>query len=151
MGPAEPDAFITDVGTRIMLKGQRGWYECPVYATRLDEGWDRKAVAAALKPLRLRPQPRDTAGPHKLSFFGTAADAEQVRTVLAEQKLAAKVVFSHGRLIDVLAPLGGKAAAIAAYARRLDLSLGLHRGRGQRQRRRHAGGLWPRHRRRQRQ
>ncbi|SUJ21732.1 Mannosylfructose-phosphate phosphatase [Sphingomonas paucimobilis] len=74
--------------------------------------------------MRLRPQPRDTAGPHKLSFFGTAADAEQVRTVLAEQKLAAKVVFSHGRLIDVLAPLGGKAAAIAAYARRLDLSLG---------------------------
>ena len=123
-GLPEPDAFITDVGTRIMLKGQRGWYECPVYATRLDEGWDRKAVAAALKPLRLRPQPRDTAGPHKLSFFGTAADAEQVRTVLAEQKLAAKVVFSHGRLIDVLAPLGGKAAAIAAYARRLDLSLG---------------------------
>ncbi|WP_440979633.1 HAD-IIB family hydrolase [Sphingomonas pseudosanguinis] len=123
-GLPEPDAFITDVGTRIMLKGQRGWHECPVYAARLNEGWDRKAVATALKPLRLRPQPRDTAGPHKLSFFGTAADAERVRTVLAEQQLAAKVVFSHGKLIDVLAPLGGKAAAVAAYARRLDLPLG---------------------------
>jgi len=123
-GLPEPDAFITDVGTRIMLKGQRGWHECPVYAARLNDGWDRKAVAAALKPLRLRPQPRDTAGPHKLSFFGTADDAERVRAALAERDLAAKVVYSHGRLIDVLAPLGGKAAAVAAYARRLDLSLG---------------------------
>ena len=123
-GLPEPDAFITDVGTRIMLKGQRGWQECPVYAARLDEGWNRKAVATALKPLRLRPQPRDTAGPHKISFFGTAEDAARVRAVLSEQGLAAKVVYSHGRLIDVLAPLGGKAAAVAAYARRLDLPVG---------------------------
>ncbi|WP_343527161.1 HAD-IIB family hydrolase [Sphingomonas sp.] len=123
-GLPEPDAFITDVGTRIMLKGQRGWHECPAFSASLDAGWDRRAVATALKPLRLRPQPRDTAGPHKVSFFGTAADAAHVRDTLSEQGLAAKVVFSHGRLIDVLAPLGGKAAAIAAYARRLDLSLG---------------------------
>jgi len=81
-------------------------------------------VATALKPLRLRPQPRDTAGPHKISFFGTAEDAARVRAVLSEQGLAAKVVYSHGRLIDVLAPLGGKAAAVAAYARRLDLPVG---------------------------
>ncbi|MGJ3626677.1 HAD family hydrolase [Sphingomonas sp. MMS24-JH45] len=32
--------------------------------------------------------------------------------------LPARVVFSHGRLIDVIAPGGGKAAAIAAYAAR---------------------------------
>ena len=44
--------------------------------------------------------------------------------MLAEQQLAAKVVFSHGKLIDVLAPLGGKASAVAAYARRLNLPLG---------------------------
>ncbi|WP_375244115.1 HAD-IIB family hydrolase [Sphingomonas parapaucimobilis] len=123
-GIPEPDAFITDVGTRIMLKGQRGWQECPEFATRLNEGWDRKAVVAALKPLRLRPQPRDTAGPHKVSYFGTAEDAARVRETLAEQGLSAKTVFSHGRLIDVLAPLGGKAAAVAAYAKRLDLPMG---------------------------
>lgn len=123
-GLPEPDAFITDVGTRIMLKGPRGWSECPLFSARLDQGWDRKAVVAALKPLRLRPQPRDTAGPHKLSFFGTAEDAARVRAALAEHGIAAKTVFSHGRLIDVLAPLGGKAAAVAAYARRLNLPLG---------------------------
>uniref|UniRef100_UPI00374A98E8 HAD family hydrolase n=1 Tax=uncultured Novosphingobium sp. TaxID=292277 RepID=UPI00374A98E8 len=36
---------------------------------------------------------------------------------------SARVVFSHGRLIDVLAPNGGKAAAIAAYAQSQGLSL----------------------------
>jgi len=123
-GLPEPDAFITDVGTRIMLKSQRGWQECPDFSARLNQGWDRKAVVAALKPLRLRPQPRDTAGPHKVSYFGTAEDAARVRETLAEQGLAAKTVFSHGKLIDVLAPLGGKAAAVAAYARRLGLPLG---------------------------
>ena len=81
-------------------------------------------MVVALKPLRLRPQPRDTAGPHKVSYFGTAEDAARVRETLAEQGLAAKTVFSHGRLIDVLAPLGGKAAAVAAYAKRLDLPMG---------------------------
>ena len=123
-GLPEPDAFITDVGTRIMLKNQRGWQECPEFSTRLNQGWDRRGVVAALKPLGLRPQPRDTAGPHKVSYFGTAEDAARVRDTLAKQGLSAKTVFSHGRLIDVLAPLGGKAAAVAAYARRLDLPMG---------------------------
>ena len=123
-GLPEPDAFITDVGTRIMLKSQRGWQECPDFSARLNQDWNRKAVVAALKPLRLRPQPRDTAGPHKVSYFGTAEDAARVRETLAELGLSAKTVFSHGRLIDVLAPLGGKAAAVAAYARRLNLPMG---------------------------
>ncbi|MEJ8629206.1 HAD family hydrolase [Sphingomonas sp. I4] len=107
-----------------MLKSQRGWQECPDFSARLNQDWNRKAVVAALKPLRLRPQPRDTAGPHKVSYFGTAEDAARVRETLAELGLSAKTVFSHGRLIDVLAPLGGKAAAVAAYARRLNLPMG---------------------------
>jgi sucrose-phosphate synthase len=120
----EPDAFITDVGTRIMLAGAHGeWRGCDAYASALDADWDLPAVRAALVPLAIVPQPEATAGPHKLSFFGTAMDAQAIRATLTAAGLAARVIFSHGRLIDVLAPAGGKAAAIAAYADRVGLTL----------------------------
>jgi sucrose-phosphate synthase len=120
----EPDAFITDVGTRITRRDAAGrWGACDAYAAALDVGWDRHAVAAALEPLALTPQPAETAGPHKLSFFGTAHDAARIRAACVAAGVTARVVFSHGRLIDVLAPAGGKAAAVAAYADTLGLRL----------------------------
>jgi len=113
----EPDAYIVDVGTRIMLPAPNGgWRECERYAGGLDMGWDRPTALAALETLALKPQPSETAGPHKLSFFGNAGDASAIRARLAEAGLSARVLFSHGRFIDVLAPRAGKAAAIAAYA-----------------------------------
>jgi sucrose-phosphate synthase len=120
----EPDAFIVDVGTRIMLKNRRGdWREWRDYAASIDRDWDRPAVVATLAPLGLTAQPRATEGPHKLSFFGDASAAAAIRAALMEAGLRARVVFSHGELIDVLAPHAGKAAAIAAYAARDGLSL----------------------------
>jgi sucrose-phosphate synthase len=119
----EPDAFIVDVGTRIMLPIPGGWQEWHDYAAMLDRDWDRPAVVATLAPLGLTAQPRETEGPHKLSFFGDAADAALIRDALAAAGLAARVIFSHGELIDVLAPHAGKAAAIAAYAARDGLTL----------------------------
>ncbi len=120
----EPDAFIVDVGTRIMLPAPAGgWHEWDDYATALDRDWDRPAVVTALAPLGLTAQPHETEGPHKLSFFGDATDAATIRAALTAAGLAARVVFSHGELIDVLAPHAGKAAAIAAYAARRGLSL----------------------------
>lgn len=120
----QPDAFIVDVGTRLMLAdGHGGWRACPDYARALDAHWDREAVEDALAPLGITRQPEATAGPHKISFYGTATDAERVRLTLRAQGLAARTVFSHGRLIDVLAPTGGKAQAIAAFAARSGLTL----------------------------
>lgn len=121
----EPDAYIVDVGTRLLLAdGSGGWRACADYAHALDAGWDRVAVVRALAPLGIAPQPVETEGPHKLSFFGTADHAAAIRVALARAGLAARVIFSHGRLIDVLAPAGGKAAAIAFYAARHGWSLG---------------------------
>ena len=120
----QPDAFVVDVGTRLMLPdGTGGWRACDDYARMLDAGWNRDGVAATLAPLGVTPQPAATAGPHKISFYGDAADARRIRDALASAGLAARVVFSHGRLIDVLAPAGGKAQAIAAYAARRGLTL----------------------------
>ncbi|WP_137897725.1 HAD family hydrolase [Sphingomonas sp. 2SG] len=121
----EPDAYIVDVGTRLLLSdGAGGWRGCADYARALDAGWDRAVVVRALAPLGVTPQPVATEGPHKLSFFGTAADAAAIRATLAAAGLGARVIFSHGELIDVLAPAGGKAAAIAFYAARHGWSLG---------------------------
>ncbi|MEH3099943.1 HAD family hydrolase [Sphingomonas adhaesiva] len=114
-----PDAFITDVGTTLTLPdGAGGWREDQDYARALDRGWDRAGVAAVLATLDLAPQPAATARRHKISFFGDAGAADRIRRALAAAGLPARVVFSHGRLIDVLAPGGGKAAAIAAFAAR---------------------------------
>ncbi len=120
----EPDAYLVDVGTRMMLRGPGGaWRECGDYARALDADWDLAAIRRTLSPLALTPQPADTATAHKLSFFGDAADASRIRTALADAGLLARVVFSHGRLIDILPPAGGKAAAIATYAARIGLTL----------------------------
>ena len=123
-GLPQPDAYITDVGTRMMLADTSGkWRECRVYARALDQHWDQPAVARVLAGLALTPQPATTAGPHKISFFGKAEDAARIDGALAEAGLAARVIFSHGRLIDVIAPHGGKAEAVAAYAGRYGWSL----------------------------
>lgn len=120
----EPDAFITDVGTRIMLPtDDGGWRSCADYASALDSDWHLPTVRAVLAPLGVRQQPDATVGPHKLSFFGDATDAAAMRAALAVAGLTARVVLSHGRLIDILPASGGKAAAIAAYAARLGLTL----------------------------
>ncbi len=114
-----PDAFITDVGTTLTLPdGAGGWREDADYARALDRGWDRAGVVAVLDTLDLTPQPATTARRHKISFFGDAGAADRIRRALSDAGLSARVVFSHGHLIDVLAPGGGKAAAIAAFAAR---------------------------------
>lgn len=114
-----PEAFITDVGTTLILPDDHGgWSVDEAYGASLDAGWDRNAIAAVLDTLDLAAQPPATAGPHKISFFGDGADAARIRSALAAAGLSARVIFSHGRLIDVLAPGGGKASAIAAFAAR---------------------------------
>lgn len=123
-GLPRPDAFIVDVGTRIMLPQAGGiWAECRDYAVMLDVDWDREAVAAILAPLGLTPQALETDGPHKLSFIGSVAQMQSIRDALEKAGLAARVIFSHGRLIDVLAPHAGKAAALAFYAAQQGLTL----------------------------
>ena len=123
-GLPAPDAYIVDVGTRIMLRdGSEAdrsdtprWRACSDYAATLDRSWDREAIANALEGLALDAQPLAVQTPHKMSFFGGEDIAAAIRRTLAEARLAARVVFSHGRLIDILPPFGGKAAAVAAYA-----------------------------------
>ena len=116
-GIPSPDAFITEVGTRIHMQDYSGALrEFTAFTASLDLDWDHDATASICDDLGLAIQPPECQNTHKLSFFGDASSAEDLRRLLTRAGLAANVVHSHGRFIDVLAPHAGKAAAVETYA-----------------------------------
>ncbi|MDH2327071.1 HAD-IIB family hydrolase [Cereibacter sp. SYSU M97828] len=119
----EPEAFITSVGTEIFLREGGGLHLWLDYCHRIDEGWDRDAVAAVLEGIAPEWQPSVDQKAHKLSLFGDAQCAERIRCAMELAGLRARVIHSHGRLIDVLPTGAGKARAVAALAGRYGLSL----------------------------
>ncbi|MHA3979399.1 HAD family hydrolase [Halovulum sp. GXIMD14794] len=118
-----PEVFITSVGTEIWRwTGAGGLELCPKYAAEVDADWCRSAIEAELAALALPPQPAHDQRRWKLSFFGDVADARRVDMAL--RGLPARVVHSHGKLIDVLPLAAGKAAAIRFEAHRRGLTNG---------------------------
>ena len=120
----DPDVFITSVGSEIWRWSSRGLELCNNYAAIISEGWDRGSIEAALQPLGLRPQPAYDQRRWKLSYYCGAVDARQVRETLFDAGLPARVIHSHGRLLDILPARAGKAAAVRFEAGRLGLALG---------------------------
>lgn len=120
----EADAYITSVGTEVFVREEGGQLvSWPAFADLMDAGWCRTTVARTIAKLAIAVQPAVDQRRHKLSYFGTRRDADEIAAVLAEQGVAARVVFSHNRLIDVLPAGAGKAMAIEALAARMGLSL----------------------------
>lgn len=120
----QPDAFIVDVGTRIVLRDHAGdWSTFEPYSTKISSAWSRSEVERVVAGLALEPQPDATRSRHKTSYFGTALDARRVRERLSAAGLKARVIASHGNLIDVIPHRAGKAAAVEAYASSLGLRL----------------------------
>ena len=116
-GLPEPDSWVTSVGTEVYRRDAEG-------ALALDAGfheataacWPREAVAARIASLpahldlALQPEVEQRAG--KLSFYASVDAARHVHRALARADLPAKVVHSHGNLLDVLPPGAGKGAAV---------------------------------------
>ncbi|WP_045393124.1 HAD-IIB family hydrolase [Falsirhodobacter sp. alg1] len=119
----EPDAFITSVGTEIFLRGTKGLHLCPEYDAALATSWDRGAIQDVIAALHPEWQAQVDQRAHKISLFGSTDMAARVRTALRMAGHRAHVVHSHGRLIDILPPAGGKANAIAHLAGRFNLTL----------------------------
>lgn len=120
----EPDGFITSVGTVIHRRGPGGALQrWSAFESALDENWDRVGVAGAVERLGIVPQSDANQGPHKLSYLGTAAEAAAAGRAIAAAGLSARVVHSHGRYLDILAPGAGKGAAVKAYAADFGLDL----------------------------
>ncbi|WP_299649057.1 HAD-IIB family hydrolase [uncultured Jannaschia sp.] len=120
----EPDIFITAVGTELHVREADGRFHlCHDYASRLHEDWDRDAAWRVLTSSSLELQPSIEQRRWKLACYGSQREAELLRERYRRSGVAVRIVASHGNLIDILAPNGGKAAAVAAAARRFGLNL----------------------------
>ena len=114
----DPDAWITAVGTELHRPGPGGRLAlCPDFAAEVARDWDRDAALEALRAAGATLQAPIEQRRWKLACFGDAAEAERLRPRLTARGLHLRVVPSHGHLIDILPPHGGKAAAIRAFAR----------------------------------
>lgn len=121
----DPDLLITSVGSEIYWREGRTLVADDGFARHIADGWRPRAVASALESLAdLQPQPPVDQRRFKLSYFaGSEAVASRVRARLAEAGVAARVIYSHGRLLDVLPARAGKGAAMLWVAQRLGLPL----------------------------
>ncbi|MFN2361142.1 MAG: HAD-IIB family hydrolase [Marinobacter sp.] len=120
-----PDFLIADVGSSIYRIDRHGEPQLIAdWHRRLDEGWRREACRRILdKDESLTPQPVSTQFAYKLSYFLDdsrirASDSsakpviERIVQTLLTAGLTARVVHSHGNLIDILPACGGKARAV---------------------------------------
>lgn len=120
----DPDFLITSVGTEIWRPARPGAFElCGEYAGSISKGWRRERIVELLEGSGFTWQPQWEQRCWKLSFLGDAGDAARIRKLLSAGTLEARVVHSHGELIDVIPARAGKAAALRFEAERQGLTL----------------------------
>ena len=119
-GLPAPLAWITSVGTEVYLE-ERGELKLDQeYSRFIDANWDPAAIDSLLDGYpELVAQPSYEQRPHKRSYFvENEGRAAEVQRFLRSHDVAARVVFSHDRLLDILPPKAGKAAAMNYVAER---------------------------------
>lgn len=119
----EPDFWITGVGTEIYQKEEQN----QSWANHLSAGWDRSAIVGLTQAFpELVPQPDADQNPWKISFFLRSQQAEEIlatlRHRLAEAGLAAQVVFSSDRDVDILPRQGDKGLAMTHLRQQLQIA-----------------------------
>ena len=114
----QPLAWITSVGTELYIAKGGDLVLDADYADAISESWDASAVDAAIAGIPgLEPQAHYEQRQFKRSFFVRSPGAVRaVREQLRRSGVAARVVFSHGDLLDILPPKAGKGAAMAFLA-----------------------------------
>ena len=128
-GAPLPPVMIVNVGSEIYWQrpGSPHYLRDAQWDQAIAEGWERAAVdhLAAVR-MGFRRQPAMEQRPHKLSYFvdeGTAAQrVTELRAALREAGLAANVIHSHGRFVDVLPARANKGLAVAWVAQRLAIA-----------------------------
>ncbi|PFG09652.1 sucrose-phosphate synthase [Marinobacter sp. LV10MA510-1] len=138
-----PDFLITDVGSSIYrIDCHRKTHLIHSWHRQLDTDWQRDECERLLsRHSALELQPQNTQSAYKLSFFiratgtntpgprpMTASSAwhneaikKEVEKVLMSAGLVARVVHSHGNLLDVLPEAGGKAKAVEFLRKRFTI------------------------------
>ena len=119
-----PSVLVTSVGSEIYWRRGALLERDDGYARHLSHGWEPNRIRDALAGLDgLIPQGAVEQRRFKISYFAEEQVARSVSKRLAEAGLAARVIHSHGNLLDILPLRGGKAAAMRWVAGRLSLPL----------------------------
>ncbi|MGB7404965.1 MAG: HAD-IIB family hydrolase [Pacificimonas sp.] len=114
---ASPQFVISSVGSDIYhQRADAPTYERDLaWAEHIDFGWDRAATEAALHGMdELRPQAPLEQREHKLSYFSSGDNTlvERIRHRLRGEGIAATVIRSHERYLDILPQRASKGAAV---------------------------------------
>ncbi len=118
-----PDVFITAVGTEIHRKQQDGhWVLDADYSDLLDRDWSPDIIKDCINKAGIAWQADIEQRRWKFGCFGSAADADRLRSALRDAGIKARVVASHDRLIDVLPVRGGKGRALTFLAQSYGLT-----------------------------
>ncbi len=121
-GLLDPDILICSVGTEIYSQGRdvpdADWSE------KLAQGWNREAISAVTAHFAdLVLQPETEQCPFKVSFFLTQDAATEVlpllESMLAEQQVAAQLIYSSGKDLDILPIAANKGAAMTFVRQKL--------------------------------
>ncbi len=112
-----PDCFITGVGSEIYYQGILDYD----WAEKISQNWNPKAILPITQAYpQLLPQPESELNPWKISFCLSrsvnSAILEDLKQDLNRNNLAANVVFSSGRDVDIL-PSGVDKGTAAQYVR----------------------------------
>lgn len=122
-GLPDPDVIVSSVGTEIYWRDNHDYRVDRQFLSQMERGWDPGAIESALHGLAgLAPQAAIDRRPFKCSFFAESPEVvAAVGEALEAAGIEAKVVFSHGRLLDVLPRRGGKGAAMRHVSQVLGL------------------------------
>lgn len=121
-----PDAsvLVTSVGSEIYWRTPRELRRDQEWLDHIARDWDRDACHDALAGTPgVRLQPSVEQRRYKLSFYAEEPAAEAARQRLRDAGLAARVIHSHGKFLDILPSRAGKGAAMKWVARVLGLPL----------------------------
>ena len=124
-GLPAPLAWITSVGTELYREKGGELTLDQKFSALISKDWNPTAVDNLLDGYPdLVAQPSYEQRPYKRSYFlkdeNRAADIEKL---LRSKNVATRVMFSHGRLLDVLPPHAGKAAAMSYVAYHFGVAL----------------------------
>ena len=114
----QPRVLITSVGSEIYWQTSEGLMPDTQYARAISEDWHPEEVDKALRPIAgLSMQTCVEQRRWKRSYFIDDRKVERrVREQLATAGLAARVIVSHERMLDVLPARAGKGAAMRHVA-----------------------------------
>lgn len=124
-GVPNPDVIISGVGTAIHWydRERQRFIEDERWREALARDWNRDRVYDIAMDLGLRPQALLEQKIGKASFFQGDLTTKTISAAFRKEGLAVEVIESHDRYLDILPRGGGKQAAVAHVAARLDLLL----------------------------